>query len=79
MIGWSPMTPQNLRWQLQAEQAVAHALLERASEKSGIIRQRLAVVALDLRQAAAFGGNCSEGLLRIADTFEQNAQPGDRS
>lgn len=71
------MTTQTLRGQYQAERAIAHDLLKRASEKSSIIRQRLAVVAQDLRQAAATAGVGGEGLLRLANQFEQNARSGD--
>lgn len=61
------------------ERTLGHALIARASEKSTIIRQRLAVVAEELRQAAATAGNGSEGLLKLASQFERNSKPGDHA
>lgn len=65
-----------LRKQFEAECAVEHALIERACEKSNIIRQRLAAVAEDLRQAAATAETGGESLLRLANKFEMNSKPG---
>lgn len=59
------------------ERAAGHALIARASEKSSVIRQRLAAVAEELRQAAATAGSGSEGLLKLASKFEENSKPGD--
>ncbi len=59
------------------ERAVRHALVARASEKSNVIRQRLAAVAEELREAAATAGTGSDNLLQLANKFEQNSKPGE--
>lgn len=67
-------------WQSQdIDDAAAHSLVERASERSCMIRQRLAVVAQELRQAAATGDSRSEGLLALAQKFEHHSKSGDNA
>jgi hypothetical protein len=61
------------------ERALGHALIVRASEKSSVIRRRLAAVAEELRQAAATAGTGSDGLLKLASKFEQDSKPGDQT
>lgn len=68
---------EDLRRHYDSERTVASALIDDACERSVHIRQRLAAVAQDLRQAAATAGSGSEGLLRLASKFEQNSRPGD--
>ena len=70
---------ENFRWQFDSERAFAPALIERASEGAVHIRTRLAVVAQELRQAAATAGPRCDGLLKLASTFEQNSKPGDEA
>jgi len=65
------------RWRHDSERAVALSLIERASEGAVHIRTRLAVVANELRQAAATAGPRCDGLLKLASKFEQHSSPGD--
>jgi hypothetical protein len=65
------------RWRHDSERAVALSLIERASEGAVHIRTRLAVVANELRQAAATAGPRCDGLLKLASKFEQHSRPGD--
>lgn len=73
------MLAEDFKRHYDEERTLGHALVARASEKSNIIRQRLAVVAEELRQAAATAGNGSEGLLKLASQFEHNSKPGDQT
>lgn len=72
------MLAEDFRRRHDTERALGLALIDRASQKSNIIRKRLAAVAEELRQAAATAGTGSEGLLRLATKFEQNSKPGDK-
>jgi hypothetical protein len=74
------MFVEDFRRHYDEERALGNALIARASERSSVIRQRLAAVAIELRQAAAAAGSESEGLLlKIASQFEQQSKPGDRT
>jgi len=70
---------ESFRWRHDSERAFAPALIERASVEAILIRQRLAIVAQELRQAAAAAGPKCEGLLNLANRFEQNSRPGDNA
>ena len=73
------MLVDDFRRRYDEELVFEHALIERASEKSDIIRKRLAAVAEELRMAAATASTGSEGLLNLARKFEQHAKPGDQT
>lgn len=72
------MLAEDFRRRHDTERALGLALIDRASEKSNLIRRRLAAVAEELREAAATAEFGSEGLLKLASQFEQNSKPGDR-
>ena len=59
------------------ERVAALALICDAQLKSEIIRRRLAVVASDLRVAAAQSDIGSEHLLNLANRFERQSRAGD--
>lgn len=73
------MLAEDFTRQNDEDRDIANALIGRASEKSDLIRRRLAVVAEELRQAAATAGDGCVGLLQLASKFEQNSKPGDQS
>lgn len=60
-----------------AERAAAQALVTDAQLKSEAIRQRLAVVARDLRAAAATAGAGRDNLLNLASRFERQSRAGE--
>jgi len=60
-----------------AERVAALALMCEAQLKSEIIRRRLAVVAGDLRVAAAQSDLGGEHLLNLANRFERQSRAGD--
>ena len=68
---------ENFRWRYDSVRVVERSLIERASEGAVHIRTRLAVVAKELRQAAATAGPGCDGLLKLARQFEQNSKLGD--
>ena len=67
------------RWRHDSERMVTPSLIYRASEEAVHIRTRLAVVAKELRQAAATAGSKCDVLLTLASKFEQNSRPGDNA
>jgi hypothetical protein len=59
------------------ENALASALMNKATEHSRATRDRLAVVAGELRDAAtATAGSTSDNLKQLADRFEQHSKNG---
>lgn len=60
------------------EEIAAQALVHLAADTSESIRRRLAVVAEELRTAAATAATEKDRLLRLATVFEHHSKPGDR-
>lgn len=73
------MLAEDFRRRHDTERVLGLALIDRACEKSTLIRQRLAAVAEELRQAAATAGSGSEGLLKLARKFEENSKSGEQT
>jgi len=67
----------NFRERQTAEKAAAQALMTDAQLKSEAIRQRLAVVARDLRAAATTAGAGRDSLLDLASRFERQSKAGE--
>jgi hypothetical protein len=63
-----------LEHQYDFSRLVEQALyLQRASRFSTAIRSRLAIVAAELRMAALRADDARDGLLKLADSFDQHA------